>query len=526
MSSKFFESIRPALLPSLSAFSAAWMVVMGTRYFSLQAADVNGAMLVGVDSGSWLSTAYSIAEVLGVLFGTWLGIALSLRRMLLIGVSIYLFGSLIPLLFPGYSPLMASRIITGLAGGAIMPQAIIVQLRTWGPARSPVAIALYLSAPTAAPLLGGVIGAWGVEHFGWSAVLWAAFPLGMLSLITGAIGLQREPIKWRPIIHADVAGFISLGAALAMFVCAISQGDRMRWFQTPMIPALFLASALCLAVFIFREWRHIRHPALWVKLYGRWNIALALIGVVPLTLAINYSGVIIPSALAQLRGFRPEQIAPVLWTACWPQALSYAACAYIVMKKLIEPRKMVVMGFATVAIGAFFNLEITSQWESAELYVGQLIQGIGLPLIALPMIYQFTGDLRPPLEAIPAAGVFNFSRTVGGAISAAWATTSIRLDSQEKFGEVLSNTGFYPDGRGTWITSLTKHISLHDPDPLRAKAEAVQVLAGTVRRQAAVLGISDTLATLGWMLFASCILIILMAEFGWGKALRPHEKRS
>ena len=30
---------------------------------------------------------------------------------------------------------------------------------------------------------------------------------------------------------------------------------------------------------------------------------------------------------------------------------------------------------------------------------------------------------------------------------------------------------------------------------------------------------------LGWLLFASCILVVLMAEFGWGKALRPHEKR-
>ena len=112
---------------------------------------------------------------------------------------------------------MLSRIITGLAGGAIMPQSIIIQLRTWGPTRAPLAIALFLSAPTAAPQFGGVIGAWGVEHFDWSFVLWAALPPGILSLVVGYIGLRRERIQWRPLIHADSPGLIALSAARRSF---------------------------------------------------------------------------------------------------------------------------------------------------------------------------------------------------------------------------------------------------------------------------------------------------------------------
>src|SRR5580692_11624860 len=155
-----------AILSSLAALSAAWMVVANTRYSALQGSDINGAMGVGIDSGSWLSTAYSVCEPIGVVVGAWLGIALSLRRMLLSGVVIFLIGSIIPLIVPNYDAMMLSRIITGLAGGAIMPQSIIIQLRTWGPTRAPLAIALFLSASTAAPQLGGVLGAWGVEHFG------------------------------------------------------------------------------------------------------------------------------------------------------------------------------------------------------------------------------------------------------------------------------------------------------------------------------------------------------------------------
>ena len=426
---------------------------------------------------------------------------------------------------PNYDALMLSRIITGLAGGAIMPQSIIIQLRTWGPTRAPLAIALFLSASTAAPQLGGVIGAWGVEHFDWSFVLWAALPPGILSLVFGYIGLARERIQWRPLVHADLAGLIALSAALGLFACAVSQGDRMRWFQTPTIPVLFAASALCLAVFALRDWSALRHPIVWVKLYRRRNVTLAAIGLLPLGLAIGMSGIIVPAALAQVQHFRPEQVAPALWAAFWPQAFSYAACVIILTRKIFEVRAMIIAGLAVVAIGAFFNLQITSEWQVGELYVGQLIQGVGLPMIAVPLIDIFVASLRPPTESLPAASVLNLSRVLSGTIATAWATTSLRLSGQGKFGELLINTGFYHDGRGASLTSLAARMAHATSDHMFARAQSLQIIASAARRQAAVLGISDTLSALGWLLFASCLLVVLMAEFGAGKALRPEEIR-
>jgi DHA2 family multidrug resistance protein len=515
-----------AILSSVAGFSAAWMVEMATRYYALQGSDINGALGVGIDTGSWLSTAYAVCEPIGVVIGAWLGIALSVRRMLLVGVVAFLMGSMIPLIVPNYDALMLSRIITGFAGGAIMPQSIIIQLRTWGPTRAPLAIALFLSSSTAAPQIGGVIGAWGVEHFDWSFVLWAALPPGILALAAGYTGLRRERIDWRPLVHADLAGLIALSAALALFACAVSQGDRMRWLQTPAIPILFAGSASCLAIFALRDWSGLRHPIVWVKLYRRRNVTLAAIGLLPLGLAIGMSGIIVPAALARVQDFRPEQVAPALWAAFWPQAFSYAACVIILTRRIVEVRAMIIAGLAVVAIGAFFNLQITSEWQVGELYVGQLIQGIGLPMIAVPLIDMFVASLRPPVESLPAASVLNLSRVLSGTIVTAWASTSLRLNSQGKFGELLSNTGFYHDGRGTSLASLAARMAHTTSDPMFARAQSLQIVAGAARRQAAVLGISDTLSALGWLLFASCLLVVLMAEFGSGKAPRPQEMRS
>jgi MFS transporter, DHA2 family, multidrug resistance protein len=492
------------------------MVVMATRYYALQGADINGALGVGVDTGSWLSTAYSVCEPIGVVIGAWLGIALSLRRMLLTSVGIYLIGTLIPVVMPNYDAMMASRIITGLAGGLIMPQAIIIQLRAWGPTRAPLGIALFLCAPTAAPQLGGVIGAWGVAHCNWTFILWAALPPGLLALAAGYLGLERERIHWRPLVHADLGGLLALSGAIGLFAGALSQGDRLRWLQTPAIPILLVAAAGCLAIFVLRDWTKLRHPIVWVKLYARRNVTLAAVGGLPLALAIGMSGVIVPAALAQLQGFRPEQVAPALWSALWPQALSYAACVLILTRKLIEVRTLIIVGLAVVALGAFFDLRITSEWQVNDLYIGQLIQGIGLPMIAVPLVDMFVGSLRPPAESLPAASVLNLWRVLSGTMATAWATTSLRLNSEGKLTEVLANTGFYQGGRGTSLARLAAHMTPTTVDPKSAQAQAAGVIAGAAHRQAAVLGVSATLSTLGWLLFASCLLVLLMAEFGTG----------
>jgi MFS transporter, DHA2 family, multidrug resistance protein len=262
-----------------------------------------------------------------------------------------------------------------------------------------------------------------------------------------------------------------------------------------------------------------------VKLYRRWNVTLAAVSVLPLGLAIAISGVIVPTALAQLQDFRPEQVAPAMWCAFWPQAFSYAACVIILTRKVFEVRAMIVAGLAIIAIGAFFDLPITSDWQGGELYAGQLIQGVGLPTIAMSLLSIYLADIRPPAESIPAASIFNLSRVLSGTIATAWATTSLRLNSQGKFGEILTNTGFYHDGRGTSFAGLTARMRHTTADPMLAQAQALRVIANSVRRQAAVLGISDTLSALGWSLFASCLLVVLMGEFGSGKALRADEIR-
>jgi DHA2 family multidrug resistance protein len=498
---------------------------MATRYFALSADDINGAIGIGVDDGTWLSTAYSVCEPLGVIGGCWLAIGLSLRRVLLASIAVFLAASLLPAIAPGFAVLVLSRALAGIAAGAILPLSILTLLRIFGAVWRPLAIAIYASSTTMGPQLAAYVDAWSLERYGWTALLWASLAPGLVSLTAGFFGLWRDPIRWRPLIHADLVGLTALAAGSGLFACGVSQGDRLRWFQSPALAVLVFAAALCFVLFLAHEGQKIRYPVVFVDLTRRWNLALGALCTLPLQLAIILSGTIVPSALTQLQGFRPEQIAPALMAALWPQFVSYSACVLILRFRAADPRTVLVTGLSAIAIGCFCDLPITSDWIVANFDVGQMIQGIGLPLIIVPLLHIFVGEVTPR-EGPHAASIFNLCRSLSSTMATGWATTSLRLHGQAKYTELLSNTGFYPDGHKTTIASIAAHIARAGSDPAHTHLQALQLVAEVARRQASVLAVSATLADLGWILFASCTVAILMATLGNGhpeRRARPIE---
>src|SRR5260370_24219467 len=125
------------------------------------------------------------------------------------------------------------------------------------------------------------------------------------------------------------------------------------------------------------------------------------------------------------------------------------------------------------------------------------------------------------MEAGHAASIFNLSRRMSTTTATAWATASVRLYGQDKYTELLSNTGFYPAGHRTTITGIAARLAHVDPDPIRVHSQALQIVGETARRQASVLAVSSTLPDLGWFLFSSCVLVVLMRglgdDFPWRK---------
>src|SRR3954471_18122243 len=72
-------SIRP-MAGLVGIFLAAIMAGLNNRVGALALADVRGALGFGLDDASWLSTAYTVGELIAMPFAAWFAITLSVRR--------------------------------------------------------------------------------------------------------------------------------------------------------------------------------------------------------------------------------------------------------------------------------------------------------------------------------------------------------------------------------------------------------------------------------------------------------------
>lgn len=207
----------------VAAIAAAWMAMLGARYVALGYADVRGGLGLGVGDGSWLSTAYAVGDVVGVVLGCWLATALSLRRVLLGTTGLFVLASGLLALSPPYAILLAARGAQGLAGGALLPMAIVALLRTLPPGHRALALALYTSASTVAPQLAAGIAGWLLDRWGWQALLLANLLPGLLAWAAGTYGLPREPLRVRPLLHTDRFGLLLL---IGGWVCSPARSTR------------------------------------------------------------------------------------------------------------------------------------------------------------------------------------------------------------------------------------------------------------------------------------------------------------
>ncbi len=69
-------------------FVAAMMAGLNNRVGAFALVDLRGALGLGLDDASWLTTVYTAGELIATPFATWFAITLSVRRFNLLMLSI------------------------------------------------------------------------------------------------------------------------------------------------------------------------------------------------------------------------------------------------------------------------------------------------------------------------------------------------------------------------------------------------------------------------------------------------------
>ncbi|MDC9525845.1 MFS transporter [Pseudoalteromonas sp. Angola-30] len=440
---------KQALAGLLGIFIAAMMAGLNNRVGGLGLADVRGVMGASLDDASWLSSAYTVGELIAMPFASWFAITLSVRRFHISMVTICgVIAAILPFIHD-LNLLIALRFVQGVSSGALIPILMMAALKFLPPNIRLHGLALYAMTATFAPNLAiWLSGQWADVLSDWRWIYWQVIPLCIIAGSLTAWGLPKEGVKYTRFKEGNWLGLVCGVSSLTLIAIALDQGVRLDWFNSSLISVCFFGGLILFGCYVLTEWHH-KAPFMRPQLLGRRNLGIGSV-LLTMLLVVLMSGSMLPSThLANLHSYRALQLAPVGLLIALPQLVLGSVVALLLYKKWVDARIVMSIGLFLIALACFSGAQITPLWHRDQFITAQLLQAFGQPMAVVSILFLMTSVLDPS-EGPFFSGTINtlrvFGSLIGGAVVGQLLTVrshfhnEMLLDRASMVGNSLANT--------------------------------------------------------------------------------------
>ncbi|MDK2351770.1 MFS transporter [Pseudomonas paraeruginosa] len=466
--------------------------------------DVRGALAIGHDEGTWLTVLYEATQVAAMAFAPWCSVTFSLRRFTLFAIGGFALLALLCPFAPNLESLLALRTLQGLMAGCLPPMLMTVALRFLPPGIKLYGLGAYALTATFGPNLGLPLAAFWFEYVGWQWVFWQVIPLCLVAMAAVSYGIPQDPVRLERFRQFDGIGLLTGFPAICALVIGLLQGERLDWFESPLIGLLLGGGSLLLVLFLVNEWSH-PLPFFRLQLLKRRNLTFALITLAGVLVVLGASLGVPTEFLAEIRGYRPLQSVPMVLLLALPQLVALPLVAALCNIPRVDCRWVLACGLCLCGGACLSFSQLTADWVREDFYLPMLLLVVGQPMAVIPLLMLSTSVIAP-IEGPFASAWFNtvrgFSGVAATAVIGALGTAREHYHSN-RLVDHLGNATQAVELRLQQIAGL---------QPGADSAAHWQHLAEQARQQAQVLANADVLMAMAGLACALLILIPILPQ--------------
>ncbi|SHG63093.1 MDR family MFS transporter [Bradyrhizobium erythrophlei] len=481
----------------LAAMIGSFMAILNIQITNASLLNIEGGIGTGVDNGSWISTSYLIGEIVVIPLTDYLSRVFSFRRYMLASATLFAAFSVACAFTHDLPSMIAMRGLQGFAGGVLIPMAFTLVLTKLPKPQQPIGLAVFALSVTFAPAIGPTIGGYLTENYGWRTIFFVNVLPTIVMVTALYLTLERQPMQLKLLKEGDWAGIATMAIGLSAFQTVLEEGNKDDWFASPFILRLAVVALVSLSLFAWIE-LSIEKPLIRLRLLTRRNFGVGTIAMTLLGFALFGSVYILPAYLGQAQGYNAEQIGEVLaWTGL-PQLLLIPLVPKLMQR--FDARYIAFTGLMIFAYSCFMNTAMSPDYAGDQLWIPNIVRAIGQAMVLTPLTSVTTGDTAPQ-DAAAASGISNMFRNLGGAIGTAVLATVITKREQFHSNIIGQSVTLGREEVRNRIAQMTDFFMAHGvPDPAAAHQQAIIALGNAVKRQALVMGFSDTFAVIGFVL--------------------------
>ncbi len=362
----------------------------------------------------WLFSVYLLAQAVSVPVYAKLADTFGRKPIMLLGIGLFLLGSVLCGLAWSMPALIAFRAVQGLGAGAVQPMSITIAGDIYTVAERAKAqgyiASVWAIASVIGPTLGGVFSQLGI----WRWIFFVNIPLCLLAggLIVRNFHEDIERTRHR----IDYAGASLLTAGMTLVILGVLQGGQAWAWDSPASIGIFTGGAVLLLVFAMVE-RRAAEPVVPLHLLTRrllFTTSMLALGVGVILIGLTS---FVPTYLETSLGVEPlvAGLALAALTIGWPIAATLSG-RFFYLKYGFRPTVLIGMALTVLGTGL---LALTGGSPSvAVVAVACFVTGLGLGLVASPSLIAAQASVEWDERGV-ATGLNLFTRSIGSALGAA-----------------------------------------------------------------------------------------------------------
>jgi MFS transporter, DHA2 family, methylenomycin A resistance protein len=365
--------------------------------------DLHGTL----SAAQWVLNAYTLTLAGLLLTVGALGDRIGLRRIFLVGAAVFTAASAACAAAPTILALIGERVVQGLGAAALLPATLALIPHLFpdprGQARAAVVwVGIGAGAVALGPLVGGAL----IDAFGWRSIFLINLPIGIVSVLVGAIAVSETPRHARAV---DRFGQVTAIVALGLLTAAIIHGGESGW-GSPLTVGMLVAGALVAAAFWLCEHR-VAQPMLPPRFFSDRRRTVAVVSAA--LMGFLFYGTLFMMSLyfQELRGWTPGRTG----VALLPLTVGTLVGPFVLYARLsgrFGHPPLLVAGFACCAIGV-------GLLAGTDAHTAYAVIGVGLLLIGLASTVAFSALTSLLVASVSgdqsglASGVQNTTRQTG-----------------------------------------------------------------------------------------------------------------
>ncbi len=490
----------------LAMVTGLFLAIMDVQIVSSSLTQIQGGLSASSDEIAWVQSAYLIAAVVMVPFSGTLSRLLSTRVTFVIAALGFTIASVLCATATNLNQMILYRAMQGFSAGAITPSVFPVVYTRFRGAKLPTMLVMISIILNLSSTLGPTIGGFLTETFSWHWLFLVNIAPGLLVAAVVWATIDIDKPDYSLLRDFDVIGLVLMAAFLGCLQYALEEGPRWGWLDDGSIRNAVLISAVASVFFFWRVLTY-RQPIVDLRAFANRNFALGSFYTFLIGIGMYGTTYLVPLFLAQVRGYSSMQIGlTVVVAGLFMMMLSPFSTQ---IARRLDLRIMLGIGLSLFAVSMYLTaMALTNQTGFWELFAPQALRGIALMFCYLPANMIALGTV-PPDKLKNAAGLYNLTRELGGALGLATIGTVMNDRLHFHWNRLIEDINpARPVVQQFLETQSGRLETMLSGDPAQA---ALKLLAGVVQREALVLSYSDALMLIG-MVFVVGVMLMPLAR--------------